>query len=379
MTMFNNSFVQLYQADARSLPIPDDSVDCVVTSPPYWGLRDYGLYEQGIGLEPTPEEYCTNMVKVFREVWRVLKPTGTVWLNLGDSYTGSGVHPGGGAIQKGNIGATNTTLPPKGGKNLKSKDLVGIPWRVAFALQADGWYLRSDIIWSKPNPMPESVQDRPTKAHEYVFLLTKSPRYYYDADAIRETYAPATLVDAGDNENGQRRDRKFPGNPSVGGTNLGGLRAGGRNKRSVWEIPTHPYPEAHFATYPEKLVEPCILAGSSEKGVCAECGKPWERTVERESMQINRTHNHPEYLRTRTSGTMTKPPSSTTTGWHPTCDCNASIVPATVLDPFVGSGTTMAVAQRLGRRGIGTDLSEAYLKLAIKRLTAIPMPMPMRI
>jgi len=159
--IFDNGLARLYQADARSLPLPDNSVDCVCTSPPYWGLRDYELEEEGIGLEPTPEAYCANMVEVFREVWRVLKPSGTVWMNLGDSYN--------------------------------EKDLVGIPWRVAFALQADGWYLRSDIIWSKPNPMPESVTDRPTKAHEYIFLLTKSSQYYYDADAIRERLLPSSV------------------------------------------------------------------------------------------------------------------------------------------------------------------------------------------
>jgi len=234
---WDNGIVRLYLTDARDLPIPDNSVDCVVTSPPYWGLRDYGTgrwiggdeccdhlqvndardttqvkqvsnagtnqlgyknvcgkcgaqRDDGqLGLESTPEEYCASMVEVFREAWRVLKPTGTLWLNLGDSYVGTGhkgtytdpEHPDG---RNGQVIAINNRVA-----GLKSKDLVGIPWRVAFALQADGWYLRSDIIWSKPNPMPESVQDRPTKAHEYVFLLTKSPRYYYDADAIREDAA----------------------------------------------------------------------------------------------------------------------------------------------------------------------------------------------
>jgi DNA modification methylase len=291
MTYFDNGFARLYHADARHLPIPDNSVDCVVTSPPYWGLRDYGLEDHGLGLEPTPEEYCANMVEVFREVWRVLKPTGTLWLNLGDSYVSN-----------------------------KPKDLAGIPWRVAFALQADGWYLRSDIIWSKPNPMPESVSDRPTKAHEYMFLLTKSPRYYYDADAIREK----GVMDSSSSAGSSQQDTSITHGIGVNNSGINEAKKKlrleliengftTRNKRSVWEIATQPYPEAHFATFPEKLVEPCILAGCPQDGV--------------------------------------------------------------VLDPFAGSGTTLAVAQRLGRKSIGTDLSEEYLKLASKRLGAISMPM----
>ena len=355
MTYFDNGFARLYQADARHLPIPDSSVDCVVTSPPYWGLRDYGLEEQGIGLEPTPEAYCANMVEVFREVRRVLKPTGTLWLNLGDSYS--------------------------------SKDLVGIPWRVAFALQADGWYLRSDIIWSKPNPMPESVTDRPTKAHEYIFLLTKNQRYYYDADAIKEpaSYAGA-VISLGEKSFAKRQALGTNVSPSGNGLSDTYVVPDGRNKRSVWEITTHPYPEAHFATYPEKLVEPCILAGTSEKGVCAECGQPWEREVEsiiekpqgrsEDGLYTADAYAHPQsqvWGKKRNLGGSA--PMPITTGWNPTCECNADTVPATVLDPFAGSGTTVAVAQRLGRKSIGTDLSEEYLKLASKRLGAIPMPM----
>ena len=348
MTYFDNGFARLYQADARHLPIPDNSVDCVVTSPPYWGLRDYGLEEQGIGLEQTPEEYCTNMVEVFREVWRVLKPTGTVWLNLGDSYS--------------------------------SKDLVGIPWRVAFALQADGWYLRSDIIWSKPNPMPEPVRDRPTKSHEYVFLLTKSPRYYYDADAIREE---AVAERWGGHKPMNLNNTKDTNGVFKGLSRERDMMPSHRNKRSVWEIATHPYPEAHFATYPEKLVEPCILAGTSEKGVCAECGKPWEREVEKSPYtpplvydgSRNVDASRQDKTRKLSGKQYNEQAHTTTIGWQPTCECNADTVPATVLDPFAGSGTTLAVAQRLGRKSIGTDLSEEYLKLASKRLGAISMPM----
>ncbi len=360
--IFNNGYVQLYHADARQLPIPDESIDCVVTSPPYWGLRDYGL-DNGIGLEATPEDFCANMVEVFREVWRVLKPTGTVWMNLGDVYG--------------------------------DKQLLGIPWRVAFALQADGWYLRSDIIWSKPNPMPESVSDRPTKAHEYIFLLTKNPRYYYDADAIRE----ANGHEADWNNYGGQGLITHPTGLDRNKIDLAegfsqpkvmpnATHPNGRNKRTVWEIATQPYPEAHFATYPEKLVEPCILAGTSEKGVCAECGKPWERITEKvldytsrtsppnKGRVVNRSNGndkaahmtHDGFILNRTSTIIRL-------GWQPTCECNAEIVPATVLDPFVGSGTTLSVAQRLGRRGVGTDLNLEYLALASKRLSSVSLPM----
>ena len=432
MTYFDNGFARLYQADARHLPIPDSSVDCVVTSPPYWGLRDYGLGEwvggdeycehqvgrfeyavsskqksnsasaghqakdtcpkcgakridEQLGLEQTPEAYCANMVEVFREVWRVLKPTGTVWLNLGDSYSsGSRTTTTNDTLRKDTL--VNVTRTPVV-EGIKPKDLVGIPWRVAFALQADGWYLRSDIIWSKPNPMPESVQDRPTKAHEYVFLLTKSPRYYYDADAIKEpaSYAGA-VISLGEKSFAKRQALGTNVSPSGNGLSDTYVVPDGRNKRSVWEITTHPYPEAHFATYPEKLVEPCILAGTSEKGVCAECGQPWEREVEsiiekpqgrsEDGLYTADAYAHPQsqvWGKKRNLGGSA--PMPITTGWNPTCECNADTVPATVLDPFAGSGTTVAVAQRLGRKSIGTDLSEEYLKLASKRLGAIPMPM----
>ena len=319
MKVFDNKHVQLHQSNASELPVDDESIDCVVTSPPYWGLRDYGVDEQ-IGLESTPEKYVENMVNVFREIKRVLKSSGTVWLNLGDSYSSFKDQ----SVKTQTLSGKSRDEPPKGKASnrngaalsksgLKNKDLVGIPWMVAFALRADGWYLRSDIIWNKPNPMPEPVKDRPTKSHEYIFLLTKSPTYYYDADAIREpldtplhkpgnktAYGVVMRTDFGTDA----MDRVW-GNPA------------GRNKRSVWTVNTHPYPDAHFATFPEKLVEPCILAGSPLGG--------------------------------------------------------------TVLDPFVGSGTTLAVAQRLGRNGIGTDISSEYLKLASKRLEKVALPMMLNI
>ena len=522
----------LIQANALQLPIASETVQCVVTSPPYWGLRDYGTarWEGGekgcehkpqvqarikrprngltggleymtaqepnykdtcpcgarridsqLGLERTPEEFVANMVAVFREVWRVLRKDGTCWVNLGDAYAHTGASGGtwnGSSPEGKNNNTANAREAQKKmggtmGPGLKPKDLVGIPWRLAFALQQPwysgsikrledriwlgamidgegcmfihkrkagqsngqgyerqndsygaglevanthesivkrcleitgmgsicfqdkesklknrnqrlfrwnlrsnecrkvvreiypflvgkqhearlllgcpssgmdaekahaslinlhngfeacidfpaptscferGWYLRSDIIWSKLNPMPESVTDRPTKAHEYLFLLSKRERYYYDQDAIRESYAEATLVDPRDNENGHRRERGFPGNASNGGTNLGGLRASGRNKRTVWTIPTQPWSGAHFATFPEKLVEPCILAGS----------RPGDY----------------------------------------------------VLDPFVGSGTVIRVATRHQRKGVGCDINLKYLgEQASKRTRNVQVQM----
>ncbi|MBY6273924.1 MAG: hypothetical protein CW346_17265, partial [Bacillaceae bacterium] len=225
----------------------------MVTSPPYFGLRNYGVDGQ-IGLESTVEEYVQTMVEVFREVRRVLRKDGTLWLNLGDSYNGSG--GAGGDYAEGGLKEGQPKYPGRRLDGLKPKDLIGVPWRVAFALQADGWYLRSDIIWSKPNPMPESVTDRPTKAHEYVFLLAKSERYFYDADAIRE---PHTVDWIGRNIKSAKgnKDRNDGGKACETGN------PAGRNKRSVWEISTKPFPEAHFATFPPELPEICILAGTS--------------------------------------------------------------------------------------------------------------------
>jgi DNA modification methylase len=418
--------------DARYMPIRSESVQCVVTSPPYWGLRDYltGRWEGGadgcdhvkgmargdtecetpggrggsfrggeiqfsnqcgkcgarridtqIGLEATPEAYVAEMVAVFREVWRVLRKDGTVWLNLGDSYaTGGGAvgrAPGGGDqgarfIRAGMINTQPNRMPIPG---LKPKDLVGIPWRVAFALQAQGWYLRSDIIWSKPNPMPESVTDRPTKAHEYVFLLTKSERYYYDADAIREPFAGVPYMgrDNGAILNGDRNDR----GRTIGMTTMA------RNRRSVWEVATEPYSGAHFATFPRKLIEPMILAGTSEKGCCPRCRAPWTRILEKTSVtpvdyegkwsDADPQANSRRLLANRHARRMAGEPHdqpippAKTIGWHPVCACNAGDpVPCIVLDPFIGSGTTVHVARALGRRGIGLDLK--YFDLSASRI-----------
>ena len=376
---WTNNICTLYKSDSRTIPVPDKSIHTVVTSPPYWGLRDYGTDKQ-IGLEPTPEEYCANMVAVFREIRRVLRDDGTVWLNLGDSYSSGSRTTTTNDSFRGDTLVNTTRTPVVEG--VKPKDLIGIPWRVAFALQASGWYLRSDIIWSKPNPMPESVQDRPTKAHEYIFLLSKSQNYYYDADAIRESLAPTSIGRLQQNIEGQTgTTRSNGGMKSNGNLKAVGDIELGRNKRSVWEISTQPYPDAHFATYPEKLVEPCILAGTSEKGVCAECGKPWVRDTEivgipERDTRDNRIGVIPgrDHASRMNSKAMEKVEKQFK-GWKPVCSCNADTVPATVLDPFVGSGTTLAVAQRLGRKGVGTDINDEYLELAQKRLAKISMPM----
>lgn len=300
--------VRLLDGDCRTvLPtLPDASVQCVVTSPPYWGLRDYGHAEQ-IGLEPTPGAYVAALVGVFREVRRVLRDDGTLWLNLGDSYCGArgGEQGAGGQMADRTVAAARCRVRNVdrlvGG--LKPKDLVGIPWRVAFALQADGWWLRSDIIWAKPNPMPESVTDRPTKAHEYLFLLAKSERYYYDADAIAE---PATHAGKQVRTNGNAgMDDGYDGHRTRDGFRRGIVVGESRNRRSVWTVATEPTPDAHFATMPTKLVAPCILAGSR--------------------------------------------------------------VGDTVLDPFGGTATTARVAEGLGRHSICIELNPDYLRIAERK------------
>lgn len=298
--------------------MPDESAHCVVTSPPYWGLRDYGVEGQ-LGLERTPEEYLDKMVAVFHEARRVLRGDGTAWVNMGDSYA---------THAKGSNGdGTSSTLagvpgwqervrrPGMGNKHgpgLKEKDLCGIPWRLALALQADGWYLRSDIIWHKPNPMPESVTDRPTKAHEYVFLLSKSARYFYDAEAIREADSgqdhPRSVLD------GQPSLEPSGGlmSPHAGLRQTDGRNGSGRNARSVWTIATQPFPEAHFATFPEALAERCIRAGCPEGG--------------------------------------------------------------TVLDPFGGAGTVGLVSAKLNRDYVLIELKPEYAAMASRRIRgALPL------
>ncbi len=359
--------------------LPDCSVHCCVTSPPYWGLRDYGVEGQ-FGMERTPEEYVAKMTAVFHEVWRVLRDDGTLWLNLGDSYFSSTKGTGGSdpktSPKQAWKGAThgqsfNTIRISAGHLPIKPKDLIGIPWRVAFALQADGWYLRQDIIWSKPNPMPESVRDRCTKAHEYVFLLSKSSRYYYDAEAVKEE-----SVYPDDN----RKERQKPEDYAAMMGDSGQLRAvinpsnartyPYRNRRSVWTITPKPYRGAHFAVMPPDLAELCILAGTSKRGCCPACGKPWERVVDKANPKGRRDRGGPNDgprdagIWSGRAGTR----EYTTVGWQPGCKCSAGLpVPCTVLDPFGGSGTTGYIASRNGRRAVMIELNPKYAKLAHDR------------
>lgn len=354
----NNELLKIIQGDCREVlkTLPDESVQCCITSPPYWGLRDYGHADQ-IGQEKTPDEFVATMVAIFREVRRVLKSNGTCWLNLGDSYAS---HPGqrkttdaaGSPKQISNNGSIRSGSRSSAG--LKPKDLIGIPWRVALALQADGWYLRQDIIWSKPNPMPESVTDRCTKSHEYIFLMSKASKYFYDAEAIKERCSQSTHArlsqkvqnqigstripgktngnmkavgraswngskfDSGKtaaHHNGtMQKDRKY--DPRLGNKNNASFDAAlaimpeFRNKRTVWTIPTSGIKEAHFSTYPPDLIKPCILAGCPVGG--------------------------------------------------------------TVLDPFGGSGTTGQVALELGRKAILIELNQAYIKMIEDRTNVTP-------
>jgi DNA modification methylase len=305
--------VRILKGDCREVlrTLPDESVHCVVTSPPYFGLRDYGVAGQ-IGLEPSPAEFVDELVAVFREARRVLRTDGTLWLNLGDSYANDGKwggHTGGKHVKALHCSPIGRNKKYTG---LKPKDLIGIPWRVAFALQADGWYLRQDIIWSKPNPMPESVLDRCTKAHEYLFMLTKSERYCYDVDAIREPYSEASIgrydtpMQGTDRNNGQIGGARQPGGEWKPKNEKLAPNPLGRNRRSVWVVPTEPFKDAHFATFPTALIEPCIKAGCPAGG--------------------------------------------------------------TVLDPFGGAGTTAMVADRLGRGAILIELNPEYAAIAERRI-----------
>ena len=439
--------------------LPQESLHCCVTSPPYWGLRDYGVPEtawggdarhrhvwgsevvvnatnhvdkrrwqharngrgeeqpiekrpewqqhrmkQGrfclcgawrgaLGLEPTPELYVAHLLEVFREVRRVLRADGTLWLNLGDSYARDAAK---GRHEAGHAGKQNYVLMHDGARVanqcdlsascLKPKDLCGVPWRVALALQSDGWYLRSDIIWAKLNPMPESVTDRPTRSHEYVFLLANSQRYYYDAEAIKEPIRPKTL-------SVYTAPRKGTGVESAGEKlNLWIERKGGRyhlptrNKRSVWPVATQPYPGAHFATYPTTLVEPCIKAGTSDRGCCPQCGAPWRRVVLKTFIHPTDYHGKWSAAARQSSGRRMLAnvrarrqageahdnpfPPPKTLGWLPTCTHGDDPVPCTILDPFCGTGTTGLVALRLNRRFIGIELNAKYARMARRRIAS---------
>lgn len=447
--------IRLISGDCREVlrSLPDRSVQMCVTSPPYFGLRDYGTgtwsggdpecahsvggqvqdnkapgaitsgvrpgvdawtcrhcgatrTDSQIGLEPSPDAFVAEMVAVFREVRRVLRDDGVLFLNLGDSYATSGGHTSVGVTTaregRANLDAQNMVkgYRPTSGP-IKPKDLIGIPWMVAFALRADGWWLRSDIIWAKPNPMPESVTDRPTAAHEHVFLLTKSSRYFWDAAAVRGPASEALIKQVNEGYNGHdTKDYGASGAQSASGTksriienarakidkqrghsqrhdgfndrwdamSKAEQQAIGANIRNVWTIATAPYPEAHFATFPPELAERCIKAGTSERGCCADCGAPWERMIERLDQGYDGSRYGERAVAAsggaKAGGTAQSTLGSSngkltgvvsTTGWQSTCSCDAAVVPCTVLDPFAGAFTSMLVADRLQRTASGLN------------------------
>jgi len=384
---------RLYHGEAEAVlrRLPSESVQCVVTSPPYYGLRDYGTDKSlEVGAESTVEAYIDKLVAVFRGLRRVLRPDGVAWLNLGDTYANTGGHTKlGGSSQR--QGRRNVVEQHRMKGRIPSgyavKNLLGVPWRVALALQEDGWTLRQDVIWHKPSPMPESVTDRCTRSHEYVFMLTKGPRYYYDVEAIKEPTSSAS--EGGRDANIDRRNRRTVWSvpeeedtvvrwlaaryPGVYEEYATASRTCGPD--GVWRTANVGYKGAHFATFPAKLITPMILAGTSEKGACPECGTPWHRITEKTRTPTRpgadskvhgtaaATHGNRDPLRHVSV--------SRTVGWRAGCSCDTSdTVPCVVLDPFVGSGTTVSVAAELGRQGWGIDLSEEYLrKHAVDRVS----------
>lgn len=360
-----------------------------------------------LGLEPTPELHVQHIVEIFREVRRVLRKDGTLWLNYGDSYANDGKWGGStGGKHVTSLHGQSGIGRQKVTTGLKPKDLVMMPARIALALQADGWWLRSEIVWAKPNPMPESITDRPTSSHEKMFLLARSARYFYDAEAVRENTpgdwrgsefdtGKTGIHQLGRSQSGASRKSKKPDGwdtgPGAHGTvHRDGREAGGpaeiqcgRNLRNVWHIATHPYPDAHFATFPPALVEPCIKAGTSEEGCCAKCGVPWVRLVERDAQpqayeDRKYDRSDPKFATKRNMGARYQAQLDAnpirTVGWAPNCACKrvldgGSPPSCTVLDPFGGSGTVGLVADRLGRDAILIELNPEYADMARNRIT----------
>lgn len=373
---------RLLQGDVRKrlAELPDNSVHNIVTSPPYYGLRDYGAEGQ-IGQEDDWRAHIAVLAGVFEECRRVLRPDGTLWVNYGDAYAQQGCKP---ATQE-ELARYQAKAEEKGyysdaysgyrgwnraagtAKNgLKPKDLMGLPWRLAFALQDSGWWLRADCIWSKANPMPMPARGRPTTSHEYVFLFAKSRYYYYDTEAVRVPL----LVD-------EKRKRQVYNGKSARTSTFMPPNPNGRNLWTVWHFACQPCPEAHFATFPEALPEICIRAGTSAYGCCEECGAPWERvleaTPEGKELLGKSWHPHENDLVEGHTGKIL--PAGVelyrTTGWKPTCKCAClSLVPATVLDPFAGSSTTGVVALREGRQFLGIELNPEYCRISQERLEA---------
>jgi len=447
---YSDGQATIYLGDAREVlaGLTPESIQCVVTSPPYWGLRKYdapdvtwsgdgtcrhdwiefsvpiiepvqgagahwqhreahnigpdeydvsafrkadrqkhlvstcrhcGAWRGSYGLEPTIEMYVQHTVEMLEAIRRVLRPDGVVFWNIGDSYASGKGHcfnPGGGDVAFQNYlkdcGVLNVNRLNKSdldAQGLKPKDLCLVPFRVALAAQEAGWWVRSVIVWAKPNPMPESVTDRPTESHEYILMLTKQARYYWDQEAVRERssgWKGSLFGDGKSGDAGLYHRQAVHGEPE---------EATGRNIRSVWAFPAQPYPHSHFAVFPEELPKRCILAATSERGNCPKCGKPWVRLLNKKSATMS--------IRVRDAKrrVATAKPSlremeygkeemgwSHTVGWQAQCSCGAEPVPAVVLDPFAGSGTTLLAAKKLGRRSIGIDISENYCRMAVERV-----------
>lgn len=362
-------------ARARLHDLGDEHFQCVVTSPPYWGLRDYGVEGQ-IGLEDTPEEFIDRLIDVFAEVVRVMRPDGTLWINMGDSYSSDGGTPTQGktGVMRGR--AASESRESAGRRALcgrKPKDLVGQPWMLAFALRDRlGLYLRAEVIWHKRSVMPESTKDRPTRAHEQLFLLSKSERYYYDAFAVREVGASPAGTRAAKGSAKRRAGRGVNARPPEYA-----VYSGMRNRRSVWTLGPEPSSTPHFATFPTKLVEPCILAGTSERGACAGCGAPWQRVLSKAtggaigaSWLPHDAQGDAERGNFKTTSSEGYTPGKTI-GWRASCSCEgAAVIPCAVLDPFAGTATTGVVALRHGRAFAGIELNPTYAELARARLVA---------
>jgi DNA modification methylase len=360
--------------------LPDGHFQCCATSPPFWGLRNYNVDGQ-IGLEPTLSEYLDRLVSVFGEVRRVLREDGVCFVEIGDTYNGYMANQRATSISANNQHSRPFFEQGHGPRtrSLKPKDLCLVPQRLAISLQAAGWYVRSDIIWSRPNPMPESCRDRPTKSHSYVWLLTKSPRYFWDQEAVREKHNPKWIGRYEQPFNIGKKEKLGAGRPE-GNSNTPGMKdlnPAGRNIRSVWHIPTQSFPDAHFATFPEALVERCLKAGTSSKGCCPECGTPWARVVEISGGTIGQSwHSHDKDSvlghrctnQGRDGGSHDPNYRRQTTGWRPGCDCNADPVPCRVLDCFAGAGTVGVVAKKMGLDFTGIELNPEYCEMARRRI-----------